>query len=95
MALWKTQMPPVHAANLVANGGNTAYGVERIMRENYSDSGKSLWSLETTGYLDVLGTIQWLQQDNWGPAHIYNRNPFTDKTASLYWISPLEIKENY
>ena len=22
-----TQMPPVHAANLVANNGNTAYGV--------------------------------------------------------------------
>ena len=24
----ETQMPPVHAANLVANNGNTAYGVE-------------------------------------------------------------------
>ena len=23
-----TQMPPVHAANLVANSGNTAYGVD-------------------------------------------------------------------
>ena len=26
-----TQMPPVHAANLVANSGNTAYGVDVIM----------------------------------------------------------------
>ena len=25
-----TQMPPVHAANLVANSGNTAYGVDII-----------------------------------------------------------------
>ena len=25
-----TQMPPVHAVNLVANGGNTAYGVDVI-----------------------------------------------------------------
>ena len=25
-----TQMPPVHAANLVANSGNTAYGVDVI-----------------------------------------------------------------
>ena len=23
-----TQMPPVHAANMVANSGNTAYGVD-------------------------------------------------------------------
>ena len=27
-----TQMPPVHAANLVANSGNTAYGVDVIDR---------------------------------------------------------------
>ena len=26
-----TQMPPVHAANLVANSGNTTYGVDVIM----------------------------------------------------------------
>ena len=26
-----TQMPPVHAANLVANSGNTAYGVDVII----------------------------------------------------------------
>ena len=26
-----TQMPPVRAANLVANSGNTAYGVDVIM----------------------------------------------------------------
>ena len=26
----ETQMPPVHAANLVANIGNTAYGVDVI-----------------------------------------------------------------
>ena len=26
-----TRMPPVHAANLVANSGNTAYGVDVIM----------------------------------------------------------------
>ena len=26
-----TQMPPVHAANLVANSGNTAYGVDVIL----------------------------------------------------------------
>ena len=26
-----TQMPPVHAANLVANSGNTAYGVDVIV----------------------------------------------------------------
>ena len=25
-----TQMPPVHAANLVTNSGNTAYGVDVI-----------------------------------------------------------------
>ena len=25
-----TQMPPVHAANLVANSGNTTYGVDVI-----------------------------------------------------------------
>ena len=25
-----TQMPPIHAANLVANSGNTAYGVDVI-----------------------------------------------------------------
>ena len=25
-----TQMPPVHVANLVANSGNTAYGVDVI-----------------------------------------------------------------
>ena len=25
-----TQMPPVHATNLVANSGNTAYGVDVI-----------------------------------------------------------------
>ena len=25
-----TQMPPVHAANLVANSGNTAYGLDVI-----------------------------------------------------------------
>ena len=25
-----TQMPPVHAANLVVNSGNTAYGVDVI-----------------------------------------------------------------
>ena len=33
-----TQMPPVHAANLVANSGNTAYGVEVIV-----------WSLKAGG----------------------------------------------
>ena len=27
-----TQMPPVHAANLVANSSNTAYGVDVIGR---------------------------------------------------------------
>ena len=27
-----TQMPPVHAANLVANSGNTAYGVDVIIQ---------------------------------------------------------------
>ena len=27
-----TQMPPVHAANLVANSGNTTYGVDVIRR---------------------------------------------------------------
>ena len=27
-----TQMPPVHAANLVANSGNTAYGVDVIKK---------------------------------------------------------------
>ena len=39
-----SQMPPVHAANLVANSGNTAYGVDVIMEPciwhnvlNYSD----------------------------------------------------------
>ena len=26
-----TQMSPVHTGNLVANSGNTAYGVERIV----------------------------------------------------------------
>ena len=26
------QMPPVHAANLVAYSGNTAYGVESIVQ---------------------------------------------------------------
>ena len=26
-----TQMPPVHAENLVANNGNTAYGVDIII----------------------------------------------------------------
>ena len=29
-----TQMPPVHAANLVANSGNTAYGVDVISQPN-------------------------------------------------------------
>ena len=31
-----TQMPPVHAANLVANSGNTAYGVDVIMFKHNS-----------------------------------------------------------
>ena len=26
------QMPPVHAVNLVANSGNTAYGVDEIKK---------------------------------------------------------------
>ena len=30
-----TQMPPVHAANLVANSGNTAYGVDVIQMHWY------------------------------------------------------------
>ena len=28
-----TQMPPVHVANLVANSGNTAYGVDVICQD--------------------------------------------------------------
>ena len=32
-----TQMPPVHAANLVANSGNTAHGVDIIVTEIYKD----------------------------------------------------------
>ena len=34
------QMPPVHAANLVANSGNTAYGVDVI---------KKYWCYEIQG----------------------------------------------
>ena len=34
-----TQMPPVHAVNLVANSGNTAYGVDVITKTNVD-----LWS---------------------------------------------------
>ena len=33
-----TRMPPVHAANLVANSGNTAYRVDVIA--SYEDLGK-------------------------------------------------------
>ena len=29
-----TQMPPVHAANLAANSGNTAYGVDVIVNSS-------------------------------------------------------------
>ena len=32
-----TQMPPVHAANLVANSGNTVYGVDVIEGPVYID----------------------------------------------------------
>ena len=32
-----TQMPPVHAANLVANRGNTAYGVDVIEYSKFRD----------------------------------------------------------
>ena len=31
----KTCMPPVHAANLVANSGNTLYGVQVITQTIY------------------------------------------------------------
>ena len=31
-----TQMPPVHAANLVANSGNTAYGADVIIQVQHS-----------------------------------------------------------
>ena len=34
-----TQMPPVHAANLVVNNDNTAYGVDVIVNVN-------MWYLE-------------------------------------------------
>ena len=34
-----TQMPPVHAANLVANSGNTAYGVDVIVLCNLLQPG--------------------------------------------------------
>ena len=30
-----TQMPPVHGANLVANIGNTAYGVDVIVERQF------------------------------------------------------------
>ena len=43
----ETQMPPLHAVNLVANSGNTAYGVESIMvyiiSENIMEIIDSLW----------------------------------------------------
>ena len=45
-----TQMPPVHAANLVANGGNTAYRVD-VIRSSDNDS-TGFWppgSLHTLG----------------------------------------------
>ena len=32
----ETQMPPVHATNLVANSGNMAYWVERIATQHYT-----------------------------------------------------------
>ena len=38
-----TRMPPVHAANLAANSGNTSYGVDVIAI--YDDLGK--WSLKS------------------------------------------------
>ena len=34
-----TQMPPVHAANRVANSGNTAYGVDVLCWRIYSAIG--------------------------------------------------------
>ena len=38
-----TQMPPVHAATLVANSGNTAYGVDVIKVANPSKIDKFEW----------------------------------------------------
>ena len=48
-----TQMPPVHAANLVANSGNTAYGVD-VIKEMVSgmrtaDSGEIVESSPRSG----------------------------------------------
>ena len=39
-----TQMPPVHAANLVANIGNTAYRVD-VIRTALSSKIGALWDL--------------------------------------------------
>ena len=38
-----TQMPPVHAANLVANSGNIAYGVDVIILTSFSCISTSLF----------------------------------------------------
>ena len=38
-----TQMTPVHAANLVANSGNTAYGVESIQRTEANEWDCEVW----------------------------------------------------
>ena len=46
----ETQVPPVHAANLVANSGNTAYGVEGINA-----------ALEDTECIIFCGMLSWFQ----------------------------------
>ena len=39
-------------------------------------------------YNDIVLWVQEFPLLRW-PSHLYNGNPYTDKTASLYWIGPL------
>ena len=55
-----TQMPPVHVANLVANSGNTAYGVDVICQDTlYNVSAVSLICM-TAIFAPALPELLWL-----------------------------------
>ena len=47
-----TQMPPAHAANLVANSGNTVYGVDLIGKGSRDDPrARTSWNVSFTDCL--------------------------------------------
>ena len=55
-----TQMPPVHAANLVANSGNTAYGVDVITWQG------------TRIVAPTTASCYFFYQETTGCAHLYS-----------------------